>query len=132
MKIRNRLWFNYLLYFSFIPFLINGITYFAINIIYPFLFSLLVIGIIVFTLVNIPNKALKMIKIWSIMIISYAVIRILLFGSVLIEERVIPSGIFYQFTLLYHLKTIGFLILGYVCFSKRKCYIIEHKKSQSR
>lgn len=125
MKIKKELWFNYLVYLSFIPLLIKGITYLRIQLFYPFMVSFLILGSMLFLLKLKRDNAIKTIKYWGILIMLYAITRLVLFGLIQIADRAVPSVVFYQFNFWYHFKTLLFLILGYLCFSKRKYYVIE-------
>lgn len=126
IKIKKQLWFNYLVYLSFILLLIKGISYFVIQVFYPFLFSLVIIGYMLFMLKKRQHKAIKIIKFWSILVLMYGITRLVLFGLIQIDESVVPSVIFYQFNFWYHFKSVMFIVFGYFSLSNRKYYVFKN------
>ena len=110
--------YSYLLPLSFIPVIYKGLEYAFIGVFYPLL--ALVILSLPFLYFFFRKNISKAIKYWSFLIIGYAVIRIFLGIVFMIASNGIPSGVFYQFTPFYHIKSVAFLVLGVLCLVKRK------------
>jgi len=104
---------------SFIPVIFKGLEYLAIGVAYPLL-VLVILSIPFLLLFFVTKNYKKAIKYWSLLIIGYSIIRVFLIIIALIDSSGIPSGIFYQFTWFYYLKTIGFFMLGWTCLVKRR------------
>lgn len=125
IKIEKDLWFNYLLYLSFIPLIIQGLSYLICKLYYPFIISVLIIGFVPIMLKKRKHKSILVLKSWSMLIIVYGIARLVLYGLVQIDEGVVPSVLFYQFDFWYHFMSLGYILLGYLCFSKRKKFVLK-------
>lgn len=108
----------YILYLSFLPFFIKGVTYLFLGSGYFILLSFIIIGTIVYKIHVATSKSLKIIKVWSLLLISYGIIRFLL-ASLNLFMNSIESTIVYQLTFWYHLQSVLFLFLGRFLFVNR-------------
>ena len=118
IKLNNR--YEVLLIISVILILIKSFEYLLIGIIYPLLISIIILSPFIYHCFKKHSNLQKIIKYWSFFIIAYGIIRLLLNGLIYIDSRGIPSGIYYQFTFWYAVKTISYVALGIVLLLKRK------------
>ncbi len=111
--------FRYHLLFilSFIPLLVQGIIYINIGNIYPLSIGFLLIGFLLYYLKRNTSKAIKT---WSILLICFGFVRILLHALMHIDSGGIPSAIYYQFNFWYGLKSVLYVVLGGFLYRKRK------------
>ena len=116
--IANKSNMRYLLYFSFLPLLIHGVIYLEIGAPYIFILFLTVVAILVYILHFRKSHISKMIKIWSLLLISYGIVRFLL-ASVNLFMDSIESTITYQLTLSYHIQSLIYIIIGLIVYLNR-------------
>lgn len=122
--IKNKTNYTYLLYFSFLPLIFQGVRYLGIGYVYPVLIAFLLVGGTLYVLHYKKKWSAKSIKIWCLLLLGYAFMRVALSLLVAIDNSGVPSGIFYKMTSWYHIKTFLFFVLGYLCFTKRKLYFL--------
>ncbi len=119
-KIKSYNTYELLLVLSFILILIKGLEYLFIGIIYPLLISILLLFPFVYRYFKPQFNFRKTIKYWSVLVLSYGLIRVLLHLIISINSDGVPSGAYYQFTLWYGLKSVFYVLVGIVLFLKRK------------
>ncbi len=117
IKRTNR--FVLLLFLSFIPFTVQVVTYLFIGNIYPLLLAMVLVTPFVYFLKKKSNTP-KAVKYWSLLIICYGTVRLLLHLLCHLDSSGIPSGVYYQFTIWYAIKSVLYIILGWFLFTKRK------------
>ena len=108
-----------ILLFSFIPIIVQVIPYLFIGNAYPLLLAM-VLASPFFYFVKKKKNLPKAIKYWSLLIICYGTVRLLLHLLCYIEPKGIPSGVYYQFTFWYAIKSIFYVLLGSCLFVKRR------------
>jgi prolipoprotein diacylglyceryltransferase len=64
------------------------------------------------------SKSLKIIKVWSLLLVSYGIIRFLM-ASINLFMNSIESTIVYQLTLWYHCQSALLIFLGVILFVNR-------------
>lgn len=112
-----------LLIVSFIPSIIKSITYLLVGILYPLLILTLLTSPFLYIYLKRKNYTSKLIKYWSILLIGYGLLRIVLYTLILIKPSGVPSGAFYQFTFWYTFKSVFYILLGICLLSKRKLIV---------
>ena len=109
-----------LLVLSFILILIKGFEYVFIGILYPLVISIILLSPFIYCYFKKQCNLSKIIKYWSILILCYGVVRILLNTIISIDSSGVPSEAYYQFTLKYSIISILYVVLGVTLFRKRK------------
>lgn len=112
--------YELLLVLSFILILIKDFEYVFIGILYPLVISAILLSPFVYCYFKKRCTISKTIKYWSILILCYGLVRILLNTIIYIDSRGIPSEAYYQFTLKYSIISILYVVLGVTLFRKRK------------
>jgi hypothetical protein len=108
----------YILYLSFLPLLTKGVTYLLLGSWHFIILSLIIIASILYNIHISKSKSSKIIKVWSLLLIGYGVIRLLL-ASINLFIDSIESTIVYQLTLWYHFQSMLYILFGVVLFTKR-------------
>ena len=116
-----------LLILSILLLLIKGLTYIFIGIIYPLGIGLLLLLPLLYGYLKGGKKLQKAVKYWSILVICYGLIRILLNIFIHVDGGGVPSGAFYQFTIWYGLKSISYAILGIYLLVQRRQVAFQFK-----
>ena len=119
-KLKSYNTYELLLTLSLMLILIKGLTYLLIGIIYPLLISLALLSPFIYCYFKKRCKLSKTIKYWSILILCYGIVRILLNSIIYIDSSGVPSEAYYQFTLWYGIKSLLYIALGIVLLLKRK------------
>ena len=119
-KLRSYNTYELLLIVSFILILIKGLEYLLIGLIYPLLITLLVLSPFIYSYFKSQNNLQKTIKYWSILVLCYGTVRVFLNTIIYIDSSGVPSAAYYQFTLVYWIKSILYIILGALLLLKRK------------
>ena len=119
-KIKSYTTYEQLLLLSFILILIKGFTYLFLGVYYPLLIALLLLLPFLYTYFKRGFKFQRAIKYWSILVICYGMVRILLHIITRFNSDGVPSGAYYQFTIWYGIKSILYVTLGVVLLRKRK------------
>lgn len=114
-----------LLVLSFVLIIIKSIEYLFIGVFYPLLISLLLLSPFIYCFFKEKCNLRKIIKYWSILIICYGTIRVLLHVLTFIDSGGIPSSAYYQFTLWYGIKSILYISLGVILLLKRKLIFLN-------
>ena len=109
-----------LLILSMLLLLIKGLVYIFIGVIYPLGIGLLLLLPLLYGYLKGGKKLQKAVKYWSVLVICYGLIRILLNVFIYADDSGVPSGAYYQFTVWYGLKSISYVILGVYLFIQRK------------
>ncbi|MCC1483533.1 hypothetical protein [Winogradskyella immobilis] len=112
--------YDLLLILSFMLILIKGLEYVFIGILYPLVISAILLSPFVYCYFKKRCTISKTIKYWSLLILCYGVVRILLNTIIYIDSRGIPSEAYYQFTLKYSIISILYVVIGVTLFRKRK------------
>ena len=112
--------YELVLLFSFLLILIKGFGYLFIGLVYPLLIAILLLTPFIYGYFRPQFNFRKTIKYWSILVMCYGIIRILLNIMMYIDSSGVPSGAYYQFTIWYGLKSVLYVLLGLVLFLKRK------------
>ena len=118
-----------LLILSMLLLLIKGLVYIFIGVIYPLGIGLLLLLPLLYGYLKGGKKIQKAVKYWSVLVICYGLIRILLNAFIYVDDSGVPSGAYYQFTVWYGLKSISYVILGIYLFIQRKEISFQQKLS---
>ncbi len=105
---------------SFLPLLIHVIRHLMTYSYFPLLFTLLLV--IVFTILwklRIITSAL-LVKIWSIVLIGYGIIRLVLSVLVLLTGNSVPSDVYFQIDIWYFSMSVFVLFSGIWIFRRKK------------
>ncbi|AXT19632.1 hypothetical protein D7030_09800 [Flavobacteriaceae bacterium AU392] len=119
-KIKSFNEYEILLVLSFVLIIIKSMEYLFIGIFYPLIIIILLLSPFIYIAFGAKCNFQKALKYWSILIICYGTIRVLLHVLTFIESKGIPSAAYYQFTLWYGLKSMIYIVLGSVLLLKRK------------
>ncbi len=118
-----------LLLLSMLLLLIKGLVYIFIGVIYPLGIGLLLLLPLLYGYLKGGEKFQKAVKYWSVLVICYGLIRILLNVFIYVDDSGVPSGAYYQFTVWYGLKSISYVILGIYLLVQRKQVTFQLKLS---
>ena len=118
-----------LLLLSMLLLLIKGLVYIFIGVIYPLGIGLLLLLPLLYGYLKGGKKFQKAVKYWSVLVICYGLIRILLNVFIYVDDSGVPSGAYYQFTVWYGLKSISYVILGIYLLVQRKQVTFQLKLS---
>ncbi len=119
--LHNKL-YEILLIVSFIPIIIKSIEYLLAGIFYPFLIMIILTSPFLYLFKKKKNTP-KLIKYWSILLIGYGLLRIVLHTLIITKPSGVPSGAFYQFTFWYTFKSVFYILFGISLFIKRKLIV---------
>lgn len=115
--------YEILLIVSFIPSIIKSFEYLLAGILYPFLILLSLTSPFLYVYLKQKNYTSKLVKYWSILLIGYGLLRILLHTLIIIKPSGVPSGAFYQFTFWYTTKSVLYVLFGICLFTKRNLIV---------
>ena len=112
--------YHILLYLSILLFLLKGLEYAFLGIPYPLIVALILLSPFLVMLSKREKLLLRVLKYWSILVISYGLYRAVLQVFVHAHGSGVPSAAYYQFTVWYGIKTLLFVLIGWYLFLKRK------------
>lgn len=112
--------YQILLYLSILLFLLKGLEYAVLGLPYPLAIALILLSPLLLLRAKRQKLLLRVLKYWSILVISYGLYRVVLQVFVHAHGSGVPSAAYYQFTFWYGIKTLLFVLIGRYLFLKRR------------
>ncbi len=113
-----RNWEPYLLYVSFLPFLVKGISYWLVGPPYLFFGGIAIIFLILYFVRFRQSGARKAVKWWGLLLIAYGILRWVMTLVIYSVGDSVESVIVYQLSIGYHSMSVVLIILGYLVLKK--------------
>lgn len=118
MKIQSYITPKHLVLLSFTPIFVKGFEYLLIGNTHPLLVAT-IIGLPLAVLIWF-KQSIWALKIWSVLLIGYGTIRLLLSTTLLFVNKGVEAAIQDQLTPSYFIWTISFLALGIFLYRRRR------------
>ena len=129
-KLQSFTKYEWILILSILLILLKGFEYLIAGILYPLSIGILLLSPFIFGLSKPIFNFQKIIKYWSILVVSYGITRILLHSIIYIDSSGVPSAAYYQFTIWYGIKTTCFLFLGLYLYKNRNQFLCFSEKNE--